>query len=74
MDEIAALDAESARYWKRSGRCYEKRVAEKSLGELCEVLDHKRKPVTKRDRVDGRIPLTRWRDLHPGLRCQLPFR
>ncbi len=28
----------------------------KPLGELCEVLDHKRKPVTKRDRVAGAYP------------------
>ena len=28
----------------------------KPLGELCEVLDHKRKPVTKRDRVAGPYP------------------
>ena len=24
-----------------------------TLGDLCELLDHKRKPVTKRDRVSG---------------------
>lgn len=28
----------------------------KPLGELCEILDHKRKPVTKRDRVAGDYP------------------
>ncbi|MBI4963491.1 MAG: restriction endonuclease subunit S [Desulfomonile tiedjei] len=28
----------------------------KSLGELCDVLDHKRKPITKRDRVAGEYP------------------
>ena len=28
----------------------------KTLGELCDVLDHKRKPITKRDRVAGEYP------------------
>lgn len=28
----------------------------KPLGELCEVLDHKRRPITKRDRVVGPYP------------------
>jgi type I restriction enzyme, S subunit len=28
----------------------------KPLGDLCDVLDHKRKPVTKRDRVAGEYP------------------
>lgn len=28
----------------------------KKLGELCDVLDHKRKPITKRDRVAGEYP------------------
>jgi type I restriction enzyme S subunit len=27
-----------------------------SLGQLCDVLDHKRKPITKRDRVAGEYP------------------
>jgi type I restriction enzyme, S subunit len=26
------------------------------LGELCDVLDHKRKPITKRDRMAGKYP------------------
>ena len=26
------------------------------LGELCDVLDHKRKPITKRDREAGEYP------------------
>src|SRR5438552_1381307 len=26
------------------------------LGDLCDVLDHRRKPITKRDRVVGRYP------------------
>lgn len=28
----------------------------KPLGELCEILDNKRKPITKRDRVAGQYP------------------
>ncbi|MBW7863310.1 MAG: restriction endonuclease subunit S [Candidatus Hydrogenedentes bacterium] len=28
----------------------------KTLGEVCEILDHKRKPVTKRHRVSGQYP------------------
>ena len=28
----------------------------KSLGDLCDVLDHKRKPITKRDRIAGDHP------------------
>jgi type I restriction enzyme S subunit len=28
----------------------------KTLGDLCDVLDHKRKPITKRDRVAGDYP------------------
>jgi len=28
----------------------------KKLGDLCDVLDHKRKPITKRDRVAGEYP------------------
>lgn len=28
----------------------------KNLGELCDVLDHKRKPITKRDREAGQYP------------------
>ncbi len=28
----------------------------KKLGDLCDVLDHKRKPITKRDRVAGDYP------------------
>ena len=28
----------------------------KNLGDLCDVLDHKRKPVTKRDRMAGDFP------------------
>lgn len=28
----------------------------KRLGELCDVLDHKRKPITKRDRETGKYP------------------
>lgn len=28
----------------------------KSLGELCDVLDYKRKPITKRDRIEGEYP------------------
>lgn len=28
----------------------------KTLGEICDVLDHKRKPVTKRDRIAGEYP------------------
>jgi len=28
----------------------------KSLGDLCDVLDHKRKPITKRDRIAGDYP------------------
>lgn len=28
----------------------------KSLGELCDVLDYKRKPITKRDRIEGHYP------------------
>ena len=26
------------------------------LGELCEILDSKRKPITKRNRIEGEIP------------------
>src|ERR1700675_801960 len=26
------------------------------LGELCDVLDSKRKPVTKKDRISGKFP------------------
>jgi len=26
------------------------------LGELCDVLDHRRKPITKRDRIPGKYP------------------
>ena len=29
---------------------------EKKLGELCDILDNQRKPITKRDRVAGDIP------------------
>ena len=29
---------------------------EKRLGEVCEILDSKRKPITKKDRVAGPIP------------------
>jgi len=28
----------------------------KTLGEICEVLDSKRKPITKRDRTAGEYP------------------
>ena len=28
----------------------------KSIGELCEIFDNKRKPITKRDRIEGEIP------------------
>ena len=28
----------------------------KSLGDLCDVLDYRRKPITKRDRVAGEYP------------------
>ncbi len=28
----------------------------KKLGEVCEVLDNKRKPITKKDRIEGEIP------------------
>lgn len=28
----------------------------KQLGEVCDVLDNKRKPVTKRDRISGQYP------------------
>ena len=29
---------------------------ERFLGEICDILDSKRKPVTKRDRVSGKYP------------------
>ena len=28
----------------------------KNLGDLCDVLDHKRKPITKKDRIPGDYP------------------
>ena len=28
----------------------------KTLGEVCEILDNLRKPITKRDRIDGEYP------------------
>ena len=28
----------------------------KPLGDLCDVLDYKRKPITKRDRIAGEYP------------------
>lgn len=28
----------------------------KSIGDLCEIFDSKRKPITKRDRIEGEIP------------------
>ena len=28
----------------------------KTIGDVCDVLDHKRKPITKRDRVPGKYP------------------
>jgi type I restriction enzyme, S subunit len=39
-----------------SGVALKKGWQKKPLGELCEMLDHKRKPVTKRDRVAGQYP------------------
>ena len=28
----------------------------KTLGEVCDILDNKRKPITKKDRIEGEIP------------------
>ena len=28
----------------------------KKLGELCDILDNKRKPITQRDRISGEYP------------------
>jgi len=31
-------------------------LANKKLGEVCDILDNKRKPVTQRDRITGEYP------------------
>ncbi|NCO36788.1 MAG: hypothetical protein GW893_23380 [Armatimonadetes bacterium] len=41
---------------EHQGAAVKKGWQTKKLGDLCDVLDHKRKPITKRDRVTGEYP------------------
>jgi type I restriction enzyme S subunit len=41
---------------QHQGAALKKGWQTKTLGELCDVLDHKRKPITKRDRDAGEYP------------------
>jgi type I restriction enzyme S subunit len=56
IDRVGVVFFKRGSAGQHQGAAMKKGWQTKSLGDLCDILDHKRKPITKCDRVAGKYP------------------